>query len=97
MESKLPRGVDFARVSVLLIEPVWNRNLYGPDAREKYHALLLIEPVWNRNAGDPSSRLDSALLIEPVWNRNRCSCLGVCSRNWLLIEPVWNRNLTGCG
>ena len=34
---------------MLLIEPVWNRNLrMGPIHRQKRH--LLIEPVWNRNS-----------------------------------------------
>ena len=33
---------------LLLIEPVWNRNIEQVDD-EVLHQLLLIEPVWNRN------------------------------------------------
>ena len=49
MESKLSRGIGSdARRSLLLIEPVWNRNmnieLHGTTGKR-----LLIEPVWNRN------------------------------------------------
>ena len=70
MESKPnPAGLGFETLE-LLIEPVWNRNLFGCSARRRVQRLL-IEPVWNRNR----IRFDSKsfpvnLLIEPVWNRN---------------------------
>ena len=55
---------------VLLIEPVWNRNLSLCAIRTSA-ACLLIEPVWNRNQMPrPRYRSPMPLLIEPVWNRN---------------------------
>ena len=49
MESKRvgrARGVPLK--SLLLIEPVWNRNR-GQPVRPFGLSELLIEPVWNRN------------------------------------------------
>ena len=36
----------------LLIEPVWNRNLYVLYLVIPFQIGLLIEPVWNRNGND---------------------------------------------
>ena len=48
MESKLvDLGLCHELVG-LLIEPVWNRNLFYL-CLNAYPAGLLIEPVWNRN------------------------------------------------
>ena len=48
MESKRCIRPDGVAITLLLIEPVWNRNMEiaGIMAKE---TQLLIEPVWNRN------------------------------------------------
>ena len=49
LESKLIRIRDADLVvGFLLIEPVWNRNIFE-DKGKTWHVSLLIEPVWNRN------------------------------------------------
>ena len=67
----------FYRWTMLLIEPVWNRNpsILAPFQLNSTARLLLIEPVWNRNVNSSTSGPLQVwaylLLIEPVWNRNR--------------------------
>ena len=70
MESKhiLPRYTTDR--NVLLIEPVWNRNIH-----ENHFVCALL--TFNRTSmeskpiSNAASNADSrALLIEPVWNRN---------------------------
>ena len=75
---------------VLLIEPVWNRNIYRYEDFDTIKGLL-IEPVWNRNF--PllrGNRFRDNLLIEPVWNRNMHMDCGVfavrCSFNRTSME-----------
>ena len=51
MESKLLPGLRVARLSLLLIEPVWNRNKTVERAKRAIE-VLLIEPVWNRNEAE---------------------------------------------
>ena len=49
MESKRVYGMALrACLHLLLIEPVWNRNVFTQQ-RELQNEKLLIEPVWNRN------------------------------------------------
>ena len=50
MESKHGKYyVEYDGNLALLIEPVWNRNVYKASD-DMLIAELLIEPVWNRNA-----------------------------------------------
>ena len=51
---------------VLLIEPVWNRNLDAILALGELLDLLLIEPVWNRNAYHPRAE---GIRREQTFNR----------------------------
>ena len=73
MESK--RGYKLRSVKgriTLLIEPVWNRNVFLCRVGIVSNRLL-IEPVWNRNQcpmDDSLAASNDNLLIEPVWNRN---------------------------
>ena len=48
MESKQRPMLRMPSKSVLLIEPVWNRNTYFAVTSTAI-GVLLIEPVWNRN------------------------------------------------
>ena len=50
MESKRCLMVMPERLTFLLIEPVWNRNVFM-CCKFLTESLLLIEPVWNRNVG----------------------------------------------
>ena len=79
---------------ILLIEPVWNRNMIRNRLLPS-SSTLLIEPVWNRNCELTSTiTRHRCLLIEPVWNRNVIATfIGVSDAQGLLIEPVWNRNV----
>ena len=61
------------KYKILLIEPIWNRNV--EEVEDNFDdVLLLIEPIWNRNAITIQD-LDELgeLLIEPIWNRNTTS------------------------
>ena len=75
---------------MLLIEPVWNRNMYEDDYHKRLGGLL-IEPVWNRNLQN-LKRIKS----KDTFNRTSLELKHTSqSISWhlqwrLLIEPVWN-------
>ena len=70
MESKLTPKRHVLRGGIqLLIEPVWNRNVFIGAMKYRCYELL-IEPVWNRNHAIHVGLHCNKLLIEPVWNRN---------------------------
>ena len=48
MESKPEILIQISISELLLIEPVWNRNITDNELRH-LNQNLLIEPVWNRN------------------------------------------------
>ena len=96
MESKHGElGVHLDR-GMLLIEPVWNRNLYSADF--VFRCLVVTSNRTSMESKLPSIiqrdwAIANCLLIEPVWNRNfdkRNRAIAKCPV--LLIEPVWNRN-----
>ena len=73
MESKHnSMSTSSPATSMLLIEPVWNRNT------ETTLHLLAVKPPFNRtsmeskpNLGKRADVPTDTLLIEPVWNRNQ--------------------------
>ena len=76
MESKLGGlCLDINKKTALLIEPVWNRNLFDLD-----NDICMIS--FNRTSMESKPDLGtqvlqcSDLLIEPVWNRNKEFFLG---------------------
>ncbi len=78
MESKRINVNNTCISSLLLIEPVWNRNSHDRRRAGWFEVELLIEPVWNRNLDiDDLHECEARLLIEPVWNRNAYSTSGV--------------------
>ena len=79
------------RNCILLIEPVWNRNL---TAIVNTRCLwLLIEPVWNRNTSIALPINSSNVTFNRTsMESKRSSALTAAWISALLIEPVWNRN-----
>jgi hypothetical protein len=76
--------------TVLLIEPVWNRNnddTCNGDLRYRaFNRTSLESKRWYRLW---ARRRSYRLLIEPVWNRNIMGMLLLVKIWCLLIEPVW--------
>ena len=80
---------------ILLIEPVWNRNLgNSPVKLCPPCCRLLIEPVWNRNLtkrvnfGNQEPFNRTSMESKRVLAQDQTTATG-----FLLIEPVWNRNI----
>ena len=78
----------------LLIEPVWNRNVFCDGDRgfpcRSFNRTSMESKQTLRNLCKCRCEM---LLIEPVWNRNLCKRAAVVVEiGYLLIEPVWNRN-----
>ena len=108
MESKLLLfRMLWCPLWLLLIEPVWNRNIGTPRVgleetsafnRTSMESKLGFSLLWAYTL--PSLRIlsQTRLLIEPVWNRNADHDFASGFRSYesaseLLIEPVWNRNI----
>ena len=77
---------------MLLIEPVWNRNLSINQPMPIMMHPFNRTSMESKRANGMSKAQVIALLIEPVWNRNTVKYLITHDRHILLIEPVWNRN-----
>ena len=82
------------RQVVLLIEPVWNRNLVLSASVSVLVNVLLIEPVWNRNREAMKMSKDRRTPFNRTSMESKHTPMAAyVSFQGLLIEPVWNRNI----
>ena len=93
MESKRESVITQLDESLLLIEPVWNRNVVACHP-EKISRRAFNRTSMESKLAKPSPNKDHShrLLIEPVWNRNAVVGTTKTAIHHLLIELVWNRN-----
>ena len=70
LESKpFHRQDRLCAVGNLLIEPVWNRNIFKRERAEIIHSFNRTSLESKRVLALPQ-QTNQGLLIEPVWNRN---------------------------
>ena len=91
MECKSVRGIFIHRHWLVLIETLWNVNIW--DWGDKLTFLtVLIETLWNVNTDDEEwKRHINNVLIETLWNVNYSSSCSQTQRTFRI-----NRNIVEC-